>query len=466
MTKKFFSIVLSLVLLIGLLPVMNVSAAGETIYFEDDFENYNPTDVFYNSAGTANVKDKSGITKWTAANALKAEMVTMNGYDGEPTQALKLTMVTDDGSMGGNERFTLKTDQTAATTGIQVIEAKFYTPAENSIFRYSFGVIRKYAAGFDLDKDANDIGTYFKAGTWLKATIVVNLDTDETIVYVNDTVASYNKYKITAASAFPTRLGIAQADAGDYLIMDDIKMYHSPAATQASSTLDGKTSVSARVAPAVSFTEKLLNTTLNDDGIISAEKNVTFVKTVDQSDNVTINEIKVSKDGKTLEIVPAKDLEKGTNYTVTVKNLKDMYGQDIEDYTFSFTTAEDYNLKTTTPVFTKVDLVNPKVEAQNIQNLENGHINAACTLTSEAATDTQVMMVAVLKDDDDIKYMQFDTVTVPANGSFTYNAGFKVDNYLSQKIEVFAWDSLYGMTPLVSKYSISASGIAEVSFDD
>ena len=85
MTKKFFSIVLSLVLVIGLLPVMNVSATGETLYMEDDFQSY---DVgVYSNADTPLKVD--GVSKWTVNKSVKVEVVNMNDANGNTTKALK-----------------------------------------------------------------------------------------------------------------------------------------------------------------------------------------------------------------------------------------------------------------------------------------------------------------------------------------------------------------------------------------
>ncbi|MBR3933807.1 MAG: Ig-like domain-containing protein [Clostridia bacterium] len=473
MTKKFFSIVLSLVLVIGLLPVMNVSAET-TVYIDDGFETYSQS--AYNtdfSAGTSiyDTGDKTNYNHyWYAAQNMSLEIVDMSGPDGTMTKAAEITVnsCAVSSNTDGKTRFQLTKEGLGAGTGVVVHEMDIYID-DNTMSNVYINPIyikgNRIGVGETQQNGHNTLKTV--SNGWHHITAVTLLDGTEghnVIGYLDGKCISYKEHTNTAGRMFQ----VYGKNLPGYktLTLDNVKLYVNPVATSASSGIADSTSVSTKASPTVNFTNNILELSSHSDGIISAEKNIEFYKTGDQSATVAINELNVSEDGKSLEIVPVKDLEKGTSYTVTVKGLKDMYAQDIDPFTFSFTTAEDYNLSASQPVFTKVDLVNANVPSQNIEALENGYINAAFKLTSAAATDTQVMMIAVLKDGDDIKHMQFDTVTVPANGTYTYNAGFKVDSYLTQKIEVFAWDSLYGMTPLVSKYGISESGFTEVSFDN
>ena len=61
MTKKFISMLLALVMVVGMLPMMSlsVSAAGETVISRDDFENFTVGTVF-SSAETSSLTDNSG----------------------------------------------------------------------------------------------------------------------------------------------------------------------------------------------------------------------------------------------------------------------------------------------------------------------------------------------------------------------------------------------------------------------
>lgn len=499
MTKKFFSIVLSLVLVIGLLPVINVSAADEIIYMEDDFQSYDVR--VYSNADTPLKVD--GVSKWTVNKSVKVEVVNMNDSNGNPTKALKYCNTRgryQSIPSGQNDyRFTaIKTNSaapalTALAGKVFVQEIDIWLPANVETadgldrkrpgsFNFGGGIV---VEGNELKIGGASTGKTIESEKWynIKATFDFSQYTAKgepvtCTAFINDKAvyhktltsvspgASFGYFIMLASQQFSSHADAVGEFNDIYVIFDNLKMYVDPTATTASSGIAGSTSVSSKATPAVNFTNNILELSSHSDGIISAEKNIEFYKTEAPTSTVAISELNVSEDGKSLEIVPVKDLDKGTSYTVTIKNLKDMYGRGIDPYTFSFTTAEDYKLSATKPVFTKVDLVNANVESQEIDTLENGYINAAYTLNNTASTDAQAMMIAVLKDGDTIEYMQFDTVTVPANGTYTYNAGFKVDNYTTQKIEVFAWDSLYAMTPLVSKYGISESGITEVPNND
>lgn len=470
MTKKFVSLVLSLALVIGLLPMMSVSAmtVSGTEYYTDNFENYNLGDSWYDSAsGTSgtSVVDKSGTTKWASAGALKGEIVTENDDNGNPTQAMKITLVTRDGNFGGNERFHVKGAGTANTTGIQVVEAKFYIPGENGISRFTFGQIRKYNNELDISNDDYTVNTSFNVSNkWVKVTLVVNLDTDESIVYVNDKVVSYHKYSVSK-SIFPSYLQVNAGSAGSYIILDDVVMYHTPSSTTVSTVYSDASNVSSKVSPVIKFSEKLLNTSVHSDGIISKD-NIEFYKTADSSATVEINDPVVSADDKSITIDPVIDeLDGGVEYTVVVKNLKDMYGRDIPAATFNFTIAEPSAITVSQPVFSRENLFVAGA-SQAISTLETGYIKASTTVNNSANTDKEVMVLAMLKEGDDIKYFQFDNIAVPANGSAAFNSGFQVDNVSTQKIEVVVWDSIYNKTPLADKYAFSSSGLVKTDLEN
>lgn len=502
MTKKFFSIVLSLVLVIGLLPVMNVSAADEIVYMEDDFQSYD-VGVYSNADTPLKVDD---VSKWTVNASVKVEVVNMNDANGNPTKALKYHNTrggyTSISSGQNAYRFTaIKTNSSAPTLEqlaghVFVQEIDIWLPADVTTaegtldrkrpgsFNFGNGIV---VSGDTLYLKDTSTGKTIESEKWynIKTTYdytnySANGDPVTYTVFVNDKAVYHQT--TTSDTALPSKalgyfimlkskLFSSHGDAAGnwediHVIFDNVKMYVDPAATSASSGIAGSTTVSRKASPTVDFSNNILEISTHSDGIISADKNVTFVKTEDPSATVAISELNISEDGKSLTIVPAEDLDKTTDYTVTVSGLKDMYGRDIDSYTFSFTTVDDYKITAATPVFSKVDLVNPGVANQEIQALENGHINASCTVTNSASTDTEVLMIAVLKDDNTFEKLQFKNLIVPANGSATFNAGFEIDNYSTQKFEIYAWDNLYNMTPLASKYDISASGINELSVDD
>ena len=85
MTKKFISLLIAVIMVVGLLPVMSVSAAGGTTYLEDDFQSYDTR--VYSSADTP--LKVNGTEKWRVNASVKLEVVDMNGADGNATKALK-----------------------------------------------------------------------------------------------------------------------------------------------------------------------------------------------------------------------------------------------------------------------------------------------------------------------------------------------------------------------------------------
>ena len=462
MTKKFMSLLLAVVMVIGLMPTMGVQAAGGTTYLVDDFENYNSDDVWYDSAsGTTGVGvyDKNNVRKWRANGSIRAEIVTMPGYDDDTTQAMKITLATHDGKMGGEERF-YAYGATANTTGIQVVEAKFYIPDETPIKRFSFGQIRKYGAQLDLSADDNDVDNdcFSIRNKWTKITLVVNLDTDESIVYINDNVASYHEYSVTK-SIFPSYLQVAEATVGSYVILDDVVMYHTPSATTASSTLAGLPDIAVTAQPKVTFTEMLLNTEINDVATIS---DANIIMTTSDGSKVIPKTWEVSDDNKSITIKPNADLEKGTSYKVKLTGLKDMYDVIIPDYEFTFTTQEESPIVVSSAEFSKVSLTTAGTPETTIPTLEEGYINARITIKNDKAIKEKTQsltVIAVLKDGNQITGFQFKEATLNPDDTLSFDGGFWVTDADTQKIEFYVWNSLYGMFPLAENITFDKTGV-------
>ncbi len=511
MTKKILSLALSVVLVMGLLPTMglfpamSVSAAGGSITFFDDFEAYD-VDVYSDATQSAITELKDGNkTTWKIGKSAVAEILEMEGYDGKTTKVLKYSNT----YAKSGEKIDTEYRLTAAPTGtngadlagkIFVQEVKVWIPEGGTLndatdnelrpraFFVGYGV---YINGDNVYVGQSDISTGVKMpeNQWVRFTVVLDYSEWEAsgdnigyTTYMNDvciakgvSTDTTKDAKIVKPSTSLNITSIAnkypQSDADyldDYFIIDDVNQYHTPAATTASSDLEvNNTDVSYKINPTVNFTEKILEYAAHSDGEISVSKNIEFYKTEDPSVTVACS-LDVSADGKTLTIDPASDLEKGVSYTLTVKNLKDMYGQNIASKTFIFTTAEDSSISMEkTPSFTRENLFQQGSTGRDISALENGYINVSYTVNNNSSTKSQdVIMLVVLKEGTGIKGFQFENGTLSPGASLTFNGGFYVDNAANQSIETYVWDSLYGMTPLTDKYVIDKDSITSTGTDE
>lgn len=507
MTKKILSLALSVVLVMGLLPTMglfpamSVSAAGGTSLMTDDFENY-AIGKYTNTTLSVN-----GTETWKFGADAVGEIETMTGYDGKSTKVLKIS--TDDitgGSVtaGAARTNAVPLNDDANTTKllpgkIYVQESKIYVPTNvmtedgtavadrkrPGTFNFGYGV---YVDGNDIyvsrnNNEAANTGVTMPSGKWVDFKVVFDY-TDYTTankivyytMYMDDRCIAKGTDATSAYIIAPSRsLSISTINqkgtdpAGTYddiyFAVDDVKFYHSPAATTASSYLNGNDSVSATTSPTVNFTERVLEYAGHADGVISAANNIDFEKS--DGTKVEIEKLTLSADGKTLTIDPEADLEKDTQYTVTVKNLHDMYGQDIATYTFSFTTADEASVEyTKEPTFTNEQLLTPGGSTTPITKLETGYINTSFTVKNTHASKSQdVIALVFLKDNGEIKQFQFEKGNLAANGGeITFNGGFfvNVEQFVNPTIEVFVWDSLYGgMTPLVPKHTLTTTAIVK-----
>lgn len=499
MTKKFVSLVLSLALVIGLLPAMgiSVSAAGGTTYLVDDFQSYD-VGVYSNAASPLKV---DGVSKWAINTSVKVEVFETIGIDGKATKALKYINQAGGDSAISENIYRLvaqrSPENSLSTTGLSghvwVQETDIYLPENVTLSDGSIDVKRPYKAtigyGAGIEGEylyvyAKNTGKKIESGKWyniktafdftdyaddnknLKYTVYVN---DEPVAHGTTTSSkagsAYLGYYIIGSSKRVSSTTDAVGGFNDiYFAFDNLHAYTDPDIVSVSSVLSDASNVSTKVSPVVNFTEKLFDTTIHSDGIISKD-NIEFYKTADSSATVEINDPVVSADDKSITIDPVGQLEGGIEYTVVVKNLKDMYGRDIPTATFNFTTSEPSSISVSQPVFTKENLFAAGGASQTITALENGYIKASATVSNSANTAKDVMVLSMVKEGEDIKYFQFDNITVPANGSAVFTGGFQIDNASTQKIETVVWDNITNKTPLADKYAFSASGYVKTDLD-
>ncbi len=473
MTNKFISIILSVILIAGLFPAMSVSASNpDTVLFEADFEAYSSGEVFNEVFAGDIVRAGEEAYYFTLGGAVKAQIVTMPGYDNNaPTQAMKISTkpAAMENSTDGQFRINYQ-GFTPPTTGIMVTELKVYTPARvnsggkivnNDIQRfYASPFVKRddvFGAGSEISKYEAVAGVNY--GGWTKLTYIQNLDTGNISAYVNDEFVGYSVY--TNNKTTTTRIQINRRyndmNTEEHIIFDDFKFYV-PSVTTASSGYKDAEEVSVKVNPTIDFSKKLLNTSINGNDTISAS-NAEVINMSDGS-SVSVNELVISSDGKSLMVDIDDVLDYATDYRIRLTGLLDMYGAVIPDYTFSFTTREQPAFSLSEPVF-----VNEEIgKGTAVTALEKGNIRTSYSVTNNHNTQSKdVFMFAVLKQNGKLQSVQYKKLSLLPLSTNTFNVAFYIDDYENQSIETYVWDSLSGKSALASSYTISADGITSTS---
>lgn len=457
MKKRFLSLLLSLVLVMGMLPVMSLTAsAAATPVFSDDFESYNPGDVFYGSDGDKMIKD--GNVMWTPGANTKSTVESVTGYDGNSTKALKIENAIANGANNLHRFFLRDSSSFGTETGIYVMELKVFT---GSHMYFSFGPLKRQMSEYCLYGSSYPFAS--TGSGWTSLRFVIDASTDKVLTYVNGSlVTNYGEKDVLsytyAEDKFPTYLSLQNAkNLGLYVYIDDVNFYRLPtvAVATAKSPADGASEVSKAVNPAVTFDTEILDAVIGSDATLSSA-NVDIVNNSDGS-HVEVSSVALSADGKTVTATPADDLDYGTEYTVTFKNLTDVYGRDVADVSYTFTTMEQPMLSFSDVVFKKEAL---ETDGTVIQQLENGYISCEYSITNNHPTKTQnVLMFAVLWENDSIKSFLFlKKPNLACGETATYYGGFDVTDAANSKIETYIWDGITTMLPLTEKGVFTTSG--------
>lgn len=484
MTNKFLSLILSVILVTSLVCVTSVSAETpeRTVLYEEDFENFTTKAFntgFTTSANNYDITDSTEATRLNIGRFFQTDIVEMTGYDGKKTEAVKITGNPNasgwDGT-AGQARITfsgLSPKLNEIASGTIVYEMKMYVPADinsgGEVISQSLGtmvmspIIKSgdmYAVGASTDKKTN-IDTLTK-GEWHKLTYVLLLDESRVLVYHNDVLTSY---KVREVSAKGYRFQVSKAaNEGSHIIFDDIKIWHTEGTlskdglTEVTSTLNSAADVSRFVKPQFDFSEMLLDKESSTVDTVSVN-NVEMVSS--DGTPVAIDSVTLSADKKTLTVDPAGELLWSTTYKVKLKNLLNIYQEKIADYEISFTVMDEPPFALVEPMFTQVtDLTTQYQEPQGITALENGYINAKYGIVNNHDTDDKnVLMFAVLRENGVLKAIEFKQATIKPRGSVEFNAGFEIDDYRNQSIELFVWDNFADKNALALSYVIDSNGI-------
>jgi len=481
MFRKMLSTIIAALVIFSAFAVMPAMAAIDEVgteYFRDDFENYVVGTKYDKSAA---LTDKDGVRKWSNGKGVGSEIVSVKGYDGEDTQAVKVYLLDNStGSSDGARRFNANpVDYTnnTPTTGIAVAELSVYMPEDYYIKTFNTSTFRRNYAGINYADDGQNIGARVDGG-WSKMKLVTNMDTGETITYFNDVMTTYHKY--SREDKFPfyagkTTFNYIQSSEDEfvagraYMIVDDVNMYYAPAATAVKATFPANEATGAKLAtePSVTFTHPLMNVITD----VKVGEGVEAPTTVVTTDNVTveviecadesklgeveIEEVTLSNGNKTLEIKPATDLPGAAKVQVTVSGLKDDMDRAIDATSFTFETMEAPNVAGA-PVFKKENLM--MSDGTVINTLQNGYISCNYELTNNSTTaDIDVLYFAVLKVNDVVESFQFMPATIAANGgTAAFYGGFNVKDAENSVIEVCVWDGFQNMASLVPMVTFDA----------
>ncbi len=458
MKKRFLSLLLSLVLVMGILPVMSLTAsAAATPVFSDDFESYNADDVFYGSDGDSMMKDDNVM--WALGASIKSTVETVTGHDGNPTKAVKIENAVANASSNSSYRFYVRDSSSFGTeTGIYVMELKVMTGSHQYL---AFGPLKRQMADYCLYGASYPFAS--TGSGWTTLRFVIDAASDKVMIYANgNLVTKYGENDVLSYTytldAFPTFLSFQNAKAlGLYVYIDDVNFYRlsTVAEATAKSPADGASEVSKAVNPAVTFDTEILDAVIGSDATLSAA-NVDIVNNSDGS-HVAVSSVALSADGKTVTATPASDLDYGTEYNVTFKNLKDIYGRTIADVSYTFTTMEQPMLSFSDVVFKKEAL---ETDGTVITQLENGYISCEYSITNNHPTKTQnVLMFAVLWENDSIKSFLFlKKPNLACGETATYYGGFDVTDAANSKIETYIWDGITTMLPLKEKGVFTTNG--------
>ena len=484
MTNKIISIILSLLLVIGLIPsavAMAEDASPISVIYQEDFTNFNVASYnsSYNASSTTfDLNNNDGTKRLGIGNYFKADIVNMPGYDGELTNALKVTINPDLAkfdSTAGAGRITFPGMSSSGlpgtkTDGALVYELKLYTPEANSdgtrkdLSSFVMSPIVKAGASYGVGNSSTDkskrtlIGDMVP-GEWVSLKYVLLLNENKVLVYCDDKLVSYKEREVTS-KGYQFQIQARRNVADEHIIFDDFKVWHiagksaddiSPQCiTLVSSILANAEKVSATVKPSVEFSEMLLpRAGVTTDNVVITDENGTELE---------VESVTVADDKKSIVIKPSHALEQGTEYNVKVTGLYDMYDQLIPDYEFSFTTKpQEFTVSQTE---FSVEAIGGEGTSNAISSLENGYVNANYSVKNNSTTETkQAFMFAVLREGRKLKSIQFKTVTLAPLSTDSFNAGFTIDDYENQSIETYVWDSLSGKVALGSSYTITADGV-------
>ncbi len=484
MHKKIISIIISLVLIACTFACPSFAeSAQRTVLYEENFENFTTKSFntgFTTSGNNYSITDSGEIARLNVGNFFETDIVEMTGYNGQTTEAVKITgnpNASGWDSTAGQARITfsgLSGKLSEITSGTIVYEMKMYVPADinsgGEAISQSLGTMvmspiikygDMYAVGSATDKRTN-IATLTK-GEWHKLTYVLLLDESRVLVYHNDVLASY-KVREVSSKGYRFQVISKAANEGSHIILDDIKVWHTEGSlskeglTGAFSTLDGAVDVSRHVKPQVEFSEMLLDK-VTDSGATVSAANVEMATS--DGAPVAIDSVSLSADKKTLTINPADELSWSTVYKVKFKNLLNVYQEKIADYEISFKVMDEPPYASVEPVFTKLnDFTTPNQPAEEISFLENGYINANYAIINNHDSDEKdVFMFAVLRDSGALKAIEFKQTKIKPRQTLEFNAGFEIDDYTNQSIEIYIWDNLTSRNALVPSYVITKDGI-------
>ena len=461
---------LMLMLAVMLLSALHVMAE-ETVIFEDNFENYADNAFFSDATRNGHpVKDSSGTTKWTINRFLTAEIVNVPSKSGNGnTKAMKISTRKDanDGSVpsaNGGTRFSFSSSGTWNTSGIRVWEYNLYYKSvgtDYGTYEEKYDKTVSFFRAGSINNGYHKIGNYDSPTNlvalnegWNNVKIVFEIGNSVATMYVNDEIAVYRS--TTCPTITDSVKSLVQMSAGttlnssntvSYIIIDDVKVWHTPDANELISSTPSNTStgVSRRPTITLNFEAPLLDITAISGDTLSEDN---FVLSDGLSGNVGIDTLTVSDDKKTVTLTLDADLNYETPYTLCATNLIDIYDRIIPDRYITFTTKEMPVIDVEAPVFRTENLLTGS--RRIIDRLESGYISCNYSIRNNQTSETEdVILFVVLKENDEIIGFQFKELNIAPSENGTMYAGFYVPSVTAAtKIEAYAWDNMTSMNPI------------------
>lgn len=453
MKKKILSLILSMVLIVGAMPAMNmltVSAAGGTDFFAlEDFENYTlgEKSVTASEVVETQIADKDGASRIAVRQALKTSIESGVGYDGNTTQYLKVEVPTRTTDNNAGRMFLNPHTSSVTYSGKYVYEFKFKGTATH----FTFNPFTSDSATGAYLFSGQTIGLRSLWNDWVSVRVVVDASTDKFLVYMNDALVLYNEGSKTDDKFTNAYFNFKYCNGGTYLYIDDIRLYHTPDATVATAAQKDATDVARTVNPTVTFNESLLDRIANSDATVTITDKT-------NGGTVAVENLAVSADGKTLTIDPATDLAYGAQYEIKLNNFRDVFDAGITgDTTFTFTTMSEPKYEVTAPVFKKHNLFEGTSNA--ITQLENGSISCTYSITNNESEAKPICFLAVLYENNELKQFLFKEEMLAQGATSTFSGGFTVGDAANSRIQTFIWNSLSDMGALGSSYTLDTAGL-------
>lgn len=449
--KKCSCILLALALLAGFMPQM--VAAKQNAFVSWNFENeqagdmpngwyclrkdepeegFSPTDESYYSFYVKNEGENNCIAYKNVNTPNGLVLRYAKNFD-EPVN------IDENNDLIVAFKVKMTGDSQAASTDVRIFGAN--TSQQEMLMGFSNDKVRTYTS-HNLNVSQKE--TVFEKDMWHKAEIAI-LGGEKAMLHffdgkriTDDPVPLYT-YSNGEQFSGPYRnfhfVNWASGNGGTQEIMfDDIKIYR-PEKTYAVNfePINNKTGVNPEKNIKVEY-----NQYIDENTLFEAKAEI----------NGAAAEVKLLADGKTVEIIPKAKLAEKTAYTVALSGVKDVFGKNVDDVTFNFTTwGEDIYVEKTTVIQTAE---NTEKDVTNTA-LSEGFVTAKAVFNNECAkSGTAVGVLALYNQNELIRASVSENVEITENND---KASLSAQMQLSESeaengtVKFFVFNSMESLEP-------------------